>query len=216
MDLHRSPVRADGLVSQLGIRRQGRSVSTLTAQRVPSRQLGKILLFGPCHFTAGNIYCTLSSGVGRRRLGTAARSVPRVAHLTDSSLDGAKSNEMNPAAAFAASRRYGDFEVRKNSAKRSFTEKLRDRMKHRFETERWKILMRQRSVIDEYARILEELRTSDLQFKRLEDEMPPPDICPACHYCHGFAITLLPLDSDDRAGDAILQCPNCELIVSPE
>lgn len=88
-------------------------------------------------------------------------------------------------------------------------------MKHRLESERWKILVKQRRVIDEYSRIIEELRASDMQFRRLDGEFPDAHVCPDCHYRLGAVVELRVVEDHDRAEVGIMQCPKCELIVPP-
>jgi hypothetical protein len=98
---------------------------------------------------------------------------------------------------------------------RSFREKLRARLHAQIESERWKVLLRQRKLIDEYTAVVEQLRTSDMQIARLVGPPPNDEVCPQCHYCSGAAVELRPEMDGDRVGSALLRCPDCGLVAPP-
>lgn len=96
-----------------------------------------------------------------------------------------------------------------------FREKLRARLHTQTENERWEILLRQKKLISEYSRITEELRRSDTKISRLLGPAPSKDVCPECHYRCGTAVALMPAADENRAGDSIMICPACKLVLPP-
>jgi hypothetical protein len=96
-----------------------------------------------------------------------------------------------------------------------FRENLRARLYAEVENERWKILLSQKKLIEEYGRVVEQLRESDAQIVRLLGPPPSEDICPQCHYLSGFNVSLVPAIDENRAGDGIMTCPGCGLVLPP-
>ena len=92
---------------------------------------------------------------------------------------------------------------------------LRGRLLAQVENERWEMLSYQKKLIEEYGRIVEKLRDSDMQIQRLLGPPPSEDVCPRCHYSVGSAVSLMPVTDENRAGDGIMTCPNCHLVVPP-
>ncbi len=96
-----------------------------------------------------------------------------------------------------------------------FQEELRARLQAEIETERWSILASQKKLIEQYALVTEQLRQSELKISRLVGPPPDEDICPQCHYRCGSKVNLLPAGDVNRAGDGMMICPTCSLILSP-
>jgi hypothetical protein len=96
-----------------------------------------------------------------------------------------------------------------------FREKLRARLHAQVENERWEILSGQKKLIAEYARIVEKLRDSDKQILRLLGPPPSEEICPRCHYRVGTAVSVIKVAEENRAGDRIMTCPSCDLVIPP-
>lgn len=98
---------------------------------------------------------------------------------------------------------------------KDFREMLRGRLHAQFESERWEILSYQKKLIAEYGRTVEKLRDSDMQILRLLGPSPCTEICPRCHYRVGSAFRLVPATDENRAGDGVMTCPSCHLVVPP-
>lgn len=97
---------------------------------------------------------------------------------------------------------------------KDFTEKLRDRLQGQAENERWTLLMRQRKLVADYEQVVEQLRNSDAQIQRLLGPLPSKDICLECYYRSGSSVGLRLLNEGNRAGDGVLTCPGCELVLT--
>lgn len=98
---------------------------------------------------------------------------------------------------------------------KAFTEKIRDRLQFEFENEKWKVLLKQNQLLEEYGQIVDRLRHLDLQICRLAASPPPSDTCPECHYRRDAAVRLVPVEEGDRASDDIMTCPDCGLVLPP-
>lgn len=98
---------------------------------------------------------------------------------------------------------------------KAFTENIRERLQSEYENEKWKVLLRQRQLLEEYGQSVDRLRQLDLQISRLVESPPPRKTCPECHYRRNAAVKLVPVEEGDRASDDIMTCPNCGLVVPP-
>lgn len=59
---------------------------------------------------------------------------------------------------------------------KAFTENIRDRLQSEYENEKWKVLLRQRQLLEEYGQSVDRLRQLDLQISRLVESPPPMSI----------------------------------------
>jgi hypothetical protein len=91
---------------------------------------------------------------------------------------------------------------------KAFSEKMRDRLQSEFENEKWKVLLRQNQLLEEYGQIVDRLRHLDLQISRLAESPPASQTCPECHYRRDAAVRLVPVEEGDRANDNIMTCPD--------
>jgi hypothetical protein len=98
---------------------------------------------------------------------------------------------------------------------KAFTENIRDRLLSEYENEKWKMLLRQRQLLEEYRHSVDRLRHLDLQISRLVESPPPSKNCPECHYRRDASVKLVPVEEGDRASDDIMTCPDCGLVVPP-
>lgn len=76
---------------------------------------------------------------------------------------------------------------------KAFTENIRDRLQFEFENEKWKVLLKQNQLLEEYGQIIDRLRHLDLQISKLTGSPPPSETCPECHYRRDAAVRLVPV-----------------------